>query len=90
MGGDLRAVDGALAVIRLSLDRLTARGAVGPAFDIARAQFAASIRASWPTNLSAIASAIDRALAEEELALSDNERAELRAAADVVRGAAIA
>jgi hypothetical protein len=89
MGDDLRAVDEALAVIRLTLDKLTARGAVGAAFEIARAQFAASIRASWPSNLSAIAGAIDRALADQELALSDAERAELRAAAEVVRGAAI-
>jgi hypothetical protein len=81
----VEAVDQALNAVRVTLDRLTSRGASEPAFEIARAQFAASIRASWPANLSVVARAIDEALAVTTLALSDDEKAELRRAADVLR-----
>jgi hypothetical protein len=80
------AVDEALSAVQRTLDRLTQRGQHDAAFEIARAQFSASMRASWPGNLSAVASAIDRALGEGKLAsLSDGEREELRRAADVLR-----
>ena len=81
----VQSIDEALTAVRVTLDRLTARGASEPAFEIARAQFAASIRASWPANLSVVARAIDEALALKTLALSDDEKAELRRAADVLR-----
>lgn len=59
-----------------------------PAFAIARAQFTASIRASWPANLTALANAIDRALADASSALSNEEQEELRHAASVFRSVA--
>jgi hypothetical protein len=85
MGDDSSAIDGALAAVRRTLDRLTARGLNEPAFEIARAQFSASIRASWPANLSQVAAAIDIALSNSELALVDEEREELRRAAQTLR-----
>jgi hypothetical protein len=85
MGGDPQAIDEALAAVQRALDSLTARGQHEAAFQIAKAQFSASVRASWPGNLSAVASAIDRVLALPALALTDGERAELVHAADVLR-----
>jgi hypothetical protein len=85
MGDDASAIDGALAAVRRTLDGLTARGLIEPAFEIARAQFTASIRASWPANLTQVATAIDLALSNTELALLDEEREELRRAAQTLR-----
>ncbi len=78
-------VDAALAIVQRVLDGLTARGQHEVAFDIARAQFSASVRASWPGNLSAVASAIDRALADAGDRIPEPEREELRRAAAVLR-----
>ena len=75
----------ALSKVQKMLDRLTARGQHAAAFEIARAQFSASVRASWPANLSAVASAIDKAIADGGAALTDDERQELREAAEVLR-----
>jgi hypothetical protein len=88
MGDDPKAVDNALAVVQRTLDSLLAGGAAGKhaaAFEIARAQFSASIRASWPANLAGVASAIERALADAELDLSATERQDLSGAVKVLR-----
>jgi hypothetical protein len=88
MGVDAAAVEGALATVQRVLDALTARAGRGQheaAYEIARAQFAASVRASWPANLSAVAQAIERALADAAVAIPDEERDALRRAADVLR-----
>jgi len=85
VAADPKAIDLALATVQRALDRLTAGGQHEAAFEIARAQFAASVRASWPANLAALSSALDRALAEGAACLSDGEREELRRAADVLR-----
>jgi hypothetical protein len=88
MGRDPREIEVALATVRRTLDRLVSSGNGGgpeTAFEIARAQFAASVRASWPANLGPLAAAIDRALAQEGLPLTDSDRDELRRAADVLR-----
>lgn len=82
---NLTALDKALSDVRRALDRLTASGQNEPAFAIARAQFAASIRASWPANLTALANAIDRALAETGGVFSAEEQADLRDAANLFR-----
>ncbi len=80
-----RSLDEALGIVQRMLDRLTQRGQHDTAFDIARAQFSASMRASWPGNLSSIAKAIDAALAEGKLDLDEEERAQLRRAAELLR-----
>lgn len=85
MGGDVSEVSRALSVVQGLLDRLTARGQHAAAFEIARAQFSASVRASWPANLSAVAAAIEKAVAEGGAALTPAEIEELRGAADVLR-----
>jgi hypothetical protein len=85
MGRDPKDIEAALATVQKALDRLSANGEHEAAFEIARAQFAASVRASWPANLAAVATAIDRALAQEDLSLPDSDRDELRRAADVLR-----
>jgi transcriptional regulator of acetoin/glycerol metabolism len=85
MSGDSEAVTLALQKVQALLDRLTARGQHEAAFEIARAQFAASMRASWPANLSGLAAAIEKAVADGGTALSDEEREELRAAAQVLK-----
>jgi hypothetical protein len=85
MGRDPKEIEFALASLQRTLDRLTTSGKHEAAFQIARAQFAASIRASWPANLAAVAATIDRALAQDDLSLTDTDRDELRRAADVLR-----
>jgi hypothetical protein len=85
MEADPKAIEQALATVQRALDRLTARGQHETAFEIARAQFAASVRASWPANLSAVSAALDRALEQDAVSLTDVEREELRRAADVLR-----
>jgi ABC-type transporter Mla subunit MlaD len=85
MGGETDAVGQALTRVQKLLDRLTAEGRHKEAFAIARAQFAASVRASWPANLSAVAAAIDKALADAGDSLSEADRAELRSAAETLR-----
>jgi hypothetical protein len=79
------AIGEALSRVQALLDKLTAQGKHKEAFAIARAQFSASVRASWPPNLSAVAAAIDKALADAGDSLTDEDRAELRAAADTLR-----
>jgi hypothetical protein len=85
MSGDTEAVTAALQKVQELLDRLTARGQHQAAFEIARAQFSASMRASWPANLSGLATAIEKAIADGGTALSDGEREELRAAVAVLK-----
>ena len=74
-----------MGTIQRVLDRLTERGKHETAFDIARAQFAASVRASWPSNLSAVAEVIERAIADAGESLADDERQELEHAAAILR-----
>jgi transcriptional regulator of acetoin/glycerol metabolism len=75
----------ALSKVQALLDRLTAEGKHKEAFAIARAQFSASVRASWPGNLRAVASAIDKALADAGDSLGEADRADLRSAAETLR-----
>jgi hypothetical protein len=85
MAGDVDAVTEALTRVQALLDKLTAEGKHKEAFAIARAQFSASVRASWPANLAAVAGAIDKAVADAGDSLSEADLAELRAAAETLR-----
>lgn len=85
MGGEAEAVSQAMQTVQTLLDRLTARGQHQAAFDIARAQFSASMRASWPANLSGLAAAIEKAIGDEGAALTDAEREELKGAVAVLK-----
>lgn len=83
--GEAEAVGEALTKVQALLDRLTAEGKHKEAFAIARAQFSASVRASWPANLSAVAMAIEKALTDAGDSLTEADRAELRGAAETLR-----
>jgi hypothetical protein len=85
MVGDIDVVSQALGRVQALLDKLTASGRHATAFEIARAQFSASMRASWPSNLVAIASAIDKAIETAGDAITDDERRELESAAASLR-----
>ena len=73
-------IEKALAAVQATLDRLTARGHDETAFEVARAQFAASMRSSWPANLSTLVGALQRVVDDATLKLAEAERDELRAA----------
>jgi hypothetical protein len=81
MGGDSAPtfveVEAALAAVQRTLDRLTALGHDAQAFDLARAQYAASIRSSWPGNLSTLTGSLEKIARDSALGLSDSERHDL-------------
>jgi hypothetical protein len=87
MGGDapsFAAVEAALAAVQKTLDRLTALGHDAQAFELARAQFAASLRSSWPGNLSTLTSHLERVAKDTTLALTADERRDLETAIAVL------
>jgi hypothetical protein len=82
------ALDHALAVVQKTLDRLVARGQESTAFEVARAQFRASMRASWPANTSTLVALLANLERDAETKLDEAERAELSAAMAVLRNVA--
>jgi hypothetical protein len=82
------AIDAALKSVQRTLDRLIARGQETTAFEVARAQFRASVRASWPGNVSTLVGLLSKVEEDAQSKLDDAERAELRAALDVLRNVA--
>lgn len=87
MDSILAEIEVALATVQRTLDTLTARGSHEAAFDIARAQYVASIRSSWPQNLGALVSALEAVVADPNSGLTDQEREKVRAAALTLRKA---
>jgi hypothetical protein len=85
MEPDPHDIDRALAAVKRALDRLSEQAHHEEAFEIARAQFVASVRSSFPANLAAVGAAIDRALSKGDLSLTDDERAQLQSAAALLR-----
>jgi hypothetical protein len=77
-------VEVALGTVQRTLDLLTARGHHEAAFEIAKLQFAANMRASWPGNLGPLASALTQVADDTALTLSPAERADAREAAKVL------
>jgi hypothetical protein len=84
-GVSLSEIEAALATVQSTLDRLTQEGHDEAAFELARAQYAASIRSSWPGNLSSLVGAIEKILGNGALKLTEDERARLSRAADAFR-----
>jgi hypothetical protein len=82
----LSEVEAALAAVRRTLDTLTARGCDREAFNLARVQYAASIRNSFPANLGAVATALTKLAEDATIDLSEEERADLVRAAAVFVG----
>jgi hypothetical protein len=86
MSPGIQAIEAALATVQTTLDKLTARGCNEAAFDLARAQYAASIRSSWPANLGSVASALAKLADDAAVDLTADERAALRGAAETFQG----
>jgi ferric-dicitrate binding protein FerR (iron transport regulator) len=78
-------IEAALATVQKTLDRLTAAGHDEAAFDLARAQFSASMRSSWPGNLSTLVGSLEAVAANATLKLTEEQRAELRTAIETLR-----
>jgi streptomycin 6-kinase len=76
-------VEAALATVQRTLDALTERGHHEQAFSIAKLQFSASMRASWPGNLVPLAAKMDSLATDTTVTLSDDERADIARAAKV-------
>ena len=87
MNSILAEIELALGTVQQTLDTLTARGNHEAAFDIARAQYVASIRSSWPQNLGSLVKALDVVQADPQSKLTNEERAKVRAAAETLRRA---
>jgi transcriptional regulator of acetoin/glycerol metabolism len=84
-GVSLPEIEAALATVQSTLDQLTQRGHDEAAFELARAQYSASIRSSWPGNLSSLVGVLEKILANGTLKLTEEERARLARAADAFR-----
>lgn len=78
-------IEAALATVQKTLDSLTAAGHDEVAFNLARAQFGASMRSSWPGNLSTLVGSLEAVATNADLGLTDAMRAELTRAIDVLR-----
>jgi hypothetical protein len=78
-------IEAALAIVQRTLDRLTALGRDKAAFDIARAQFAASVRSSWPGNLATLVGSLEGAVDDASNGLDAAEREDLRDAIATLR-----
>jgi hypothetical protein len=85
--GTLAEVEAALATVQRVLEALTTRGDDQAAFDLAKAQYSASIRTSWPSNLSSLIRPLESVGANEALKLTADERNDVRAAVEVLRRA---
>jgi hypothetical protein len=78
-------IEAALGSVQRTLDRLTAAGEDKAAFELARAQFAASIRSSWPGNLGTLAAHLEKLCSDAAVKLDEAARADLRHAIAVFR-----
>jgi hypothetical protein len=85
VGPSFADIEVALATVQKTLDRLTAAGHDQTAFDLARAQFAASMRSSWPGNLSTLVGSLEAVASNASLKLTEDQRAELRGAIETLR-----
>jgi hypothetical protein len=85
MSDTLAQVEGALAIVQRVLDALTTRGNDQAAFDLAKAQYSASIRTSWPGNLSSLIRPLEAVGANEELRLTPEERGDITQAVQILR-----
>ncbi len=87
MSDTLAELEQALATVQRVLDALTTRGDNEAAFDLAKAQYSASIRTSWPSNLSTLINPLEAVGANPALKLTGEERSEVVKAVEVLRRA---
>jgi hypothetical protein len=81
----LAAIEAALATVQRTLDQLQEKGHHEAAFKLARLQYAASIRASWPGNLLPLAGALESVAGDSALSFSEADRAKIREASATLR-----
>ena len=87
MQNTLAAIEKALSIVQQTLDILTSRGDDEAAFEVARAQYSASIRDSWPNNLSSLVKVLDKVHQNPASKLEDEERARVAEAIALLRDA---
>jgi len=87
MSETLAEVEQALATVQRVLDALTTRGDNEAAFDLAKAQYSASIRTSWPSNLSSLIRPLEAVGANTALKLTDEERTHVDEAVAILKRA---
>jgi hypothetical protein len=87
MSDTLAEVEQALATVQRVLDALTSRGDNEAAFDLAKAQYSASIRTSWPSNLSSLIRPLEAVGANTALKLTDQERTDVSEAVAILKRA---
>lgn len=85
MNETIAAVEAAMATVQRTIDALNSRGNEAAAFDLAKVQYAASMRASWPGNLGKVVSVLERVRDDATLKLDDAERRDLAAAIETLR-----
>jgi hypothetical protein len=87
MSDTLAEVELALATVQRILDALTTRGDNEAAFDLAKAQYSASIRTSWPSNLSSLIRPLEAVGANQALKLTAEERTHIGEAVAILKRA---
>jgi hypothetical protein len=87
MSDTLAEIEQALATVQRVLDALTTRGDNEAAFNLAKAQYSASIRTSWPSNLSTLINPLEAVGANTALKLSDEERTRVSEAVAILKRA---
>jgi hypothetical protein len=87
MEGTVAEIEEALATVKHVLDALTTRGNDEAAFDLAKAQYSASVRTSWPSNLSSLIRPLVAVGSNASMKLTDEERAAVRQAIAILKRA---
>jgi hypothetical protein len=87
MTSTLAAIEEALAVVQRTLDALNSRGDHEAAFEVVRAQYAASLRESWPQNLAELTRALQEVAGDGSVHLDEAERERVRKAVEVLQAA---
>src|SRR5262249_30557954 len=87
MSETLARIEAALQTVQSTLDALTARGENETAFRIAKAQFSASLRSSWPANLAPLVALLDELVKPGSRQIDDAEKAALARACSALRAA---
>jgi hypothetical protein len=76
----------AIGTVEHVLDVLGQQGRDEEAFRLAQAQFAASVRNSWPGNLSGLVEPLERILTNEAVCLPAEDQERLKTAIATLRG----
>jgi len=78
-------IQACLSTVQRTIDAVNERGDNEAAFDLAKAQYSASIRTSWPANLAGLAAILEKLSEDERLKLTAEERKAAKHAAVTLR-----